>query len=694
MLFFNCKNPEEIKKTIPEYKTWSSYLGGSDRNHYTTLSQITPENLDHLKVAWTYSAPDSGQMQMNPIIIDTLVYGVTAALRAFAVHAETGKEIWRFGDSLKVGHSTSRGVSYWAKGDDKRIFYTAGSNLYALNAISGKQIDSFGNNGKIDLRSGLPDIAKEKFVVSTTPGTIYKNLIIMPLRLSEDVGAAPGDIMAFNVLTGAVEWVFHTIPYPDEPGFETWENKVAYKNEIIGAANNWAGMAIDEQSGILYVPTGSIAPDFYGGIRKGNNLYANCLLAIEAKTGKLLWHFQFTHHDLWDRDLPAPPNLITVSRDGKKIAAVAQITKQGYVFVFDRKTGEPLFDIVEKTVPPSTLAGEKASETQPFPSKPNPFARLSTDLTENDVSPYAENKAALGEVIKSADKRLYAPPGLDPVLLFPGYDGAAEWGGAGADPEEGILYVNANEMAWILQMEIKKSINSNLPLGEQTFQKNCMACHQQDRNGIAASGIPSLIDIKSRLKKEEVSLQIFQGKNMMPGFPQIPEEEKEALIRFLYEEEVKLQVAIDTVSQKHDPVPYKHLGYTKFLDSNGLPAISPPWGTLHAIDLNTGEYKWSIPFGETITLKEKGFPTTGSENYGGPVITQNGLLFIAATKDGYFRAFNKYTGEILWEYLLPAPAFATPATYQVNGKQYIVLACGGEKLGTIKGNQIIAFALD
>ncbi len=694
MLFFSCQNTTDYKVALPDYNTWSSYLGGPDRNHYTTLSQISPGNLAHLKVAWVYKAPDSGQMQMNPIIVDTLVYGVTAALRAFAIHAETGKEIWRFGDSTKVWHSTSRGVSYWEKGEDKRILYTIGSDLYALNAITGKPISSFGNNGRIDLRSGMPKIAKEKFVISNTPGTIYKDLIIMPLRLGEDIGAAPGDIMAFNVITGTVEWVFHTIPYPGEPGFETWENKKAYKNEFVGAANNWAGMAIDEQTGIVYVPTGSASPDFYGGIRKGNNLYANSLLAIKADTGKLLWHFQFTHHDLWDRDLPAPPNLITINRNGSKIPAVAQITKQGYVFVFDRKTGEPLFDIEEKNVPLSTLAGEKASETQPFPSNPKPFARFSTELTEDDLSPYAENKKELLEIFKSADKSLYAPPGLDPVLLLPGYDGAAEWGGAGADPEEGILYVNANEMAWILQMEIKKSINSNLPLGEQTFQKNCMACHQLNRKGIAASGIPSLIDLKSRFKKEEVSQQIFQGKNMMPGFPQIPEEEKEALIRFLYDEEEKHDLAIDTISQKYDPVPYKHLGYTKFLDSNGLPAISTPWGTLHAIDLNTGKYKWSIPFGETITLKEKGLPITGCENYGGPVITQNGLLFIAATKDGYFRAFNKYTGEILWEFLLPAPAFATPATYQVNGKQYIVIACGGEKLGTIKGNQIIAFAIE
>ncbi|MGB5819513.1 MAG: pyrroloquinoline quinone-dependent dehydrogenase [Saonia sp.] len=694
LLILNCTNSGKTEKTFGKYNTWSSYLGGPDRNHYSTLSQITKENVSQLKIAWSYKAPDSGQMQMNPIVVDTVLYGVTAALRAVALHAETGKEIWRFGDSLKVWHSTSRGVAYWEKGKDKRILYTMGSYLFALNALTGKPVPSFGEGGKIDLRSGMPKKAKDKFVISNTPGTVYKDLIVMPLRVSEDTGAAPGNIMAFNVLTGAVEWVFHTIPYPDEPGYETWENKEAYKNEMIGAANNWAGMALDEKTGIIYVPTGSAAPDFYGGLRKGSNLYSNCLLALEAASGKLLWYFQFTHHDLWDRDAPAPPNLLTISRNGKKIEAVAQVTKQGYVYLFDRKTGTPLFNIEEVPVPASSLKGEKTWETQPLPIKPKPFARLSKDLTEADISPYAENREELKEILKTADKRLYAPPNLSPILLFPGYDGAAEWGGASADPEEGILYVNANEMAFLLQMEAKDPVLDHLPLGKRTYHRYCVSCHQKDRKGAAASGFPSLIGIKSIRKKEDIAQIITQGKGMMTGFPQISQYEKKALLQFLFEEEEMAAEIPKEVTNDSSDLPYKHSGYHKFLDSNGLPAISPPWGTLHAIDLNTGEYIWSVPFGETLPLKEKGFPTTGTENYGGAVVTQNGLLFIAATKDGFFRAFNKHTGQLLWEFKLPAAAFATPAMYEVNGKQFIALACGGEKLGTKKGNQIIAFALE
>lgn len=687
----SCLDETTSQTDSKKYTKWASYLGGPDRNHYSTLSQINLDNVTQLKVAWSYSAPDSGQMQMNPIVIDTILYGVTAALRVVALDARNGTELWRFGDSLNLKNATSRGVAYWEKDDDKRILFTQGTHLFALNAITGEAISSFGENGKIDLHSGLPSSAKDKYVGSNTPGTVYKDLIVMPIRLSEGRGAAPGDIMAFNVLTGQLEWSFHTIPHPGEPGNETWEDPDSYKSDIVGAANNWAGMALDEETGILYVPTGSAAPDFYGGDRKGSNLYANSLLALNAQTGKLLWHYQFTHHDLWDRDPPAPPNLLTINRSGQKIPAVAQVTKQGYVFLFNRDTGEPLFQIEEISVPQSTLEGEKTWATQPFPSKPKPFARQSNLLTEKDLSSYAENKEELLAQFNNADKRIYAPPSLDPVLLLPGYDGAAEWGGAAADPQEGVLYVNSNEMAWFLQMK-KDTLDTSMPLGKYTYNKYCVVCHQKNRKGNVASGYPSLVNLKSTHGKEAVALTIKMGKGMMTGFPQIKEAEMDALLKFLYGEEPLEDH--NKNEAKSIETSFKHTGYKKFLDSNGLPAISPPWGTLHAIDLNSGDYLWSIPFGETMTLKEKGFPQTGSENYGGAIVTENGLLFIGATKDGYFRAFNKKNGKLLWQYQLPAAAFATPAMYEVEGKQYITIACGGEKLGTDKGNKIIAFSLE
>lgn len=682
---YNCNNQQNQL----DYTQWSEYLGGSDRNQYSTLHQITPENVAQLKVAWTYDAPDSGQMQMSPIIADGKLFGVTAALQAFALNAATGKEIWRFGGLEKIWHSTSRGVSYWSNGEDKRILYTAGQYLYALNANTGQPILTFGDSGKVDLHIGLPLIAQHKFIVSNTPGTIFKNLIIMPVRLSEGADAAPGDVRAFDVRTGELVWTFHTIPHPEEFGYETWAAD-NYKNINVGGANNWAGMTVDNNLEILYVPTGSAAPDFYGGHRKGSNLFSDCLLALDANTGKLKWHFQFTHHDIWDRDLPAPPNLITVTRKGKKIPAVAQMTKQGYVFVFHRKTGKPLFDIEEVKVPASTLEGESAWATQPIPKLPKPFARQAQDFTEKDISPYAENRDELLEIFKASDKRLYAPPSTKPVFLLPGYDGGGEWGGAAADPEEGILYVNSNEMAWLLQME-KDTTVQNLSLGQALYIQNCASCHQKDLKGNQQSGYPNLVNISNTLKKKETLQLINTGKGMMPGYPHLTTVQKNAIANFLYHEEK--QEAKGTATLKNI-APYRHTGYHKFLDSKGLPAISPPWGTLNAIDLNTGKYLWTVPLGETESLKAKGYPTTGTENYGGAVVTQNGLLFIAATKDGYFRVFDKKTGEMLREIKLPAAGFATPAIYQINGKQYIVIACGGEKLGTPKGNKVVAFALE
>lgn len=695
LLFWSCGENSAPGLDQAYYRQWRHYLGDPGRSHYSTLSQFSPENVARLTVAWEYDSPDFGQMQMSPIIIDSVLYGVSAALRAFALDARTGKRLWLFGDSLKVWHSTSRGLSYWESGKDRRILYTLGPDLWSLDARTGKPDASFGQGGRIDLRSGLPESTREKFVISNTPGTVFKDLIIMPLRVSEGAAAAPGDIMAFHIQTGKLAWAFHTIPHPGEMGNDTWGNPDTYRSEVVGAANNWAGMALDPQREILYVPTGSAAPDFYGGLRRGQNLFANSLLALDANSGTLLWHYQFTHHDLWDRDPPAPPNLLTVERGGKRIAAVAQTTKQGYVFLFDRVSGEPLFDIEERTVPASTLPGETSWPTQPIPVKPAPFARQSQDLTEADISPYAPDRDSLLQVFKRADKRQYAPPSLEPVLLLPGYDGGAEWGGAGADPEKGILYVNANEMAWFLQMEEVAAEHASLSPGEQTYRRYCMVCHQAGRQGMPASGFPSLLGVGSRLTAEEITGQIAAGKGMMPGFPQLGQAERNALVSFLLQQEDKQEVSESGPSQAvPDPTPFRHTGYNKFLDANGLPAISPPWGSLSAIDLNTGEYLWQIPLGETDSLRALGYPSTGVENYGGPAVTQNGLLFIAATKDGYLRAFNRHTGALLWEYKLPAPAFATPAIYEVGGKQYLAIACGGEKLGTEKGNKIIAFSLE
>lgn len=413
---------------------------------------------------------------------------------------------------------------------------------------------------------------------------------------------------------------------------------------------------------------------------------------MDVETGRRLWHYQLTHHDIWDRDLPSTANLIEVERNGKKVKAVAQVTKQGYVYVFNRYTGEPLFDIEEVPVPNSTLEGEVASQTQPIPTKPAPFARRADMLTETDISPYAENKDELLKIFRNSDRRFYAPPSESPVFLLPGYDGGAEWGGAAADPEEGIIYVNSNEMAWLLTVEkTETEALDEVTGGEKMYVNYCSACHQKNRLGNTASRVPSLLSVNKKFDKASLMKFIEKGKGMMPGFPYLTSEVKASISNYLLGLEGDKQEVLSDNNSSQDP--YRHGGYRKFIDSNGFPALSPPWGTLNAIDLNSGEYLWKIPLGETPELQKLGFPTTGTENYGGPAITKNGLLFIAATTDAVFRAYNRFTGELVWQYQLPAAAFATPAIYESDGREFIVIACGGGKLGTPKGNQIVAFAL-
>ncbi|WP_026463548.1 PQQ-binding-like beta-propeller repeat protein [Adhaeribacter aquaticus] len=680
-------------------RDWSEYLGGPDRNHYSTLKQITASNVAQLKVAWQYHTLDSGQIQCNPIIVDGVLYGMTATTQPFAVDAATGKERWRLKPDAESNNlSNSRGLVYWEAGNDKRILYTNGPWLHAVDARTGKAISAFGENGRTSLKAGLGETAKDKFVISNTPGTVYGDLIIMPLRVSEGADASLGNIQAFNIRTGKLAWVFHTIPRPGEYGYDTWP-KDTYKNTEVGAANNWSGMSVDRQRGILYVPTGSAAFDFYGGNRKGQNLFANCLLALDAKTGKRIWHYQMVHHDILDRDPPSPPNLVTLKIDGKKVDAVAQVTKQGYVFVFDRVNGKPLFPIEEKAMPATDIPEEEAWPTQPVPTKPAPYARQT--LTEKDLNPYAENLDELKKTLKaSRSEGPFTPLSKQGTIVFPGLDGGAEWGGVAVDPD-GIMYLNSNEMAWLIALKSTSTDAklTSLSSGERLYTNNCSSCHGSERKGNPASGFPSLVDIENHRSMDYVNNIVSRGKGMMPAFTKFSAEEKKALVAFLFGTE-RIEPGITNLKEpgldnkKGTPnVPYRISGYTKFLDKNGNPAVAPPWGTLNAINLNTGEYLWKIPYGENQELAAKGIRNTGAESYGGPVVTASGLLFIAGTKDGKFRAYDKKNGKLLWETTLPAAAFATPSTYEVNGKQYLVVACGGTKLGARKGDSYVAFAL-
>jgi glucose dehydrogenase len=666
---------------------WAVYGGDAQNDHYSPLAQINRDNVKDLRVAWEYDTGETGGLETSPLVIDGVLYGITPTQKIFALNAATGKLLWKF-DSSIAGTQPDRGLAYWSDpigGGDKRIFVGVMNFVYALDAATGKPIASFGENGRIDLREGLGRAPKSQWVSLTSPGIVYQDLLIVGGRNPETLPAPPGNIRAYDVRAGALRWSFHTIPHPGEFGYNTWP-KDAWKYS--GAANNWAGMSLDVARSIVYVPTGSAAFDFYGANRVGNDLFADCLLALDAKTGKRIWHFQEVRHDLWDRDLPAPPALVSVTRNGEKIDAVAQTTKQGFVYLFNRATGEPLFPIDYRKVPRSNVPGEVAAVEQPFVVQPAPFARqlLTKDmLTERTP---AAHRRAVERFRKFRSEGQFVPLSVGrETVIFPGFDGGAEWGGPAVDPTTAILYVNANEMAWTASL----SPNTAPATTRALYMSQCSVCHGEKMAG-SPPAIPPLKGIAQRLTRAQIAKTIKEGKGRMNGFPNLSGDQLSGLLDFLASGKDK---TISGSSASAPLMKYSFNGYKKFLDPQGYPAIAPPWGTLSAIDLNTGEYVWKINLGEYPSLAREGITNTGSENYGGPIVTAGGLLFIGATDfDRKFRAFDKATGKLLWETTLPFAGNATPATYEVNGRQYVAIAAGGGKdLNSASGGVYVAFAL-
>jgi glucose dehydrogenase len=761
---------------------WSAYNGNLNGDHYAPLRQVNKHNVRKIRQTWSYDTGEKGSLQTNPLVIGRTLYGYTPTQKVIALDAVTGKLKWIF-NSGAGGDQPARGLSWWTDGHENRLFAGIMNFLYCLDPGTGKPIDSFGDHGRIDLRKGLREPYQKQSIALTTPGVIYKDLIIVGGRNPETHPSPPGDIRAFDVHTGQLRWAFHTIPRPGEEGYETWP-KDAWKTA--GAANNWAGMTLDAQRGIVFVPTGSAVMDFYGGDRVGDDLFANSLIALDAGTGKRIWHFQAVHHDIWDRDFPSPPALLTLKRDGKSVDVVAETSKQGFVYLFDRTTGKPLYPITEKPYPASTIPGEVAAKTQPLPEFPEPFARqrLTADLLTNrtpEAHAWAveqwKNIHSEGQFLPfSSDGRL--------TVVFPGFDGGAEWGGPAIDPVRNILYVNANEMVWLGGLrpagptsspgervyneqcavchgpdragsppdfpslvgvmersgaqkvtnaisqgtgrmpsfpDVQGTVLANLldylrkppeskgdekemssdavkpapaaheedTAGRAVYAKRCAICHGDNREGISPS-FPMLVGVGRRLKAEQVVALIHNGKGRMPGMPNLPGGELDALLRYL-------GVGVNQPTEPADEAvqPYTFSGYKKFLDPDGYPAFQPPWGTLSAIDLNTGKYLWKVNLGEYPELVAKGLNNTGSENYGGPVLTAGGVLFIGATMhDRKFRAFDAATGKLLWQAVLPYAGVATPATYLIDGRQYVVIACSGARdPKTPQGSAYVAFAL-
>jgi glucose dehydrogenase len=753
---------------------WPAY-GGAGGDHYSRLAQINRGNVHRLKRAWIFDTGEKGNIETNPIIIGRTLYAYTTSQKVIALDAASGKLKWKF-DSGVASTQPNRGVAYWTDGRDQRVFAGVMNYLYCLDAKTGKPVESFGENGRIDLRKGLREPWEEQSIVLTTPGSIYRDLIIVGGRNPETHPAPPGDIRAFDVHTGALRWVFHTIPRPGEPGYETWPPE-AWKSA--GAANNWAGMTVDAKRGIVYAPTGSAVMDFYGGDRIGDDLYANTILALDAETGKLLWHFQGVHHDIWDRDFPAAPALYTVEKDGKSVPALAQITKQAYVYLFNRVTGDPLFPIHEHPFPGSNVPGEKTALTQPLPDAPAPFGRQ--ELTANMLTnrtPEAHAWAANEFGKLRSNGQFYPFTVGQQTVIFPGFDGGGEWNGPAIDPVSDTLFVGSTEMAWLGGLDPVSSADG---AGEQIYRQQCAICHGVNRAG-APPTFPSLVDVEKRLGAVKVTSNIRNGTGRMPSFPNLGDSQIGALLEYLRtpidanstKELSALQAASSEPADKagaqvyadrcaichgdHEegippdfpmltgvgtrmtegqmralirdgkgrmppmtdipdadvaallrflgmgtataPAPvsapdYTFTGYRKFLDPDGYPAIAPPWGTLNAIDLKTGKYLWKIPLGEYPELAAKGMKSTGSEMYGGPIVTAGGVLFIGATVyDHKFRAFDTRNGNLLWQTDLPFAGIATPSTYMVDGRQYVVIAASGgrDPKGPV-GGAYVAFAL-
>ena len=657
---------------------WAIYGGASDGTRFSTLSQITKANVGTLAQAWRFDMAEAGDPQTHPLAIAGVIYAYTPDLKVIALDGASGKLLWKF-DSGVPARGAQRGLTWWSDGHDRRLFASVMNYLYALDPATGKPVASFGDNGRIDMRTD------PKFYVSlTTPGVIWKDMIITGFRTGEAAPAQPGDIRAWDVHSGKLRWSFHTIPHAGEPGVETWPQD-AWKTA--GAANNWAGMVIDQARGIVYAPTGSAVDDFYGGARKGDDLYANTLLALDANSGKLLWHFQGVHHDVQDRDFPSPPVLLTVTHDGKRVDAVAQATKQGFLFVLDRVTGKPLFPVTETPIPQTDVDGEQTSATQPVPSLPAPYARQRLTVSQLSHRTDIVREWARERFNSFAGNGPFAPLKVgQQTVVMPGFDGGAEWGGQAADAQAGILYLNANDIAWTGALTPTPAAHS---LGGRTYQTNCAMCHGFDRAG--TPGFPSLIEAVKFLSPDQIADMVHHGAGRMPAFTGLQGDTLKALIQYL-ETGNDVGVAAAKEPQGATDAAYKFTGYRKFLDPDGYPAVAPPWGTLNAIDLNTGQYLWRQPLGEYPELADK---TTGSENYGGPILTASGLLFIGATLyDKKLRAFDAADGKLLWQTVLPYAGNATPITYTAGGRQFVLIqADNARDKKAPQGAAYVAFAL-
>jgi quinoprotein glucose dehydrogenase len=675
--------PEELTPAngYPKRKTfltWQRSQGDNSGARYSALDQINRQNVTHLQVAWIYHSKDgSNAIQCNPIIVRDVMIVPTPGKCVGGVDAETGLERWRFKPEGS-SRPAFRGLIYWPGNlvASERVLFCAGQYLYALDPGNGRVIKQFGQNGRVP----LPGRSQGEYGAATAGPAIFENILVVP--------GFEKDVWGFDVVSGKLLWTFHTVPHPGEFGYDTWDRTESY------AANDWTGMAMDEVRGIAYIATAGAKPNFIGVTHRGDNLFGNCLIALDARNGKRLWHFQEIPHDIWDRDVSAPPNLATITRNGKRVDVVAVTTKNGDTLLLDRVTGKPIFPFRMRRAPTSDLPGEVTATYQPDPELPERFAKMEfTAANLTDRTPEAAEFAA--SRFKSVTTGFFRPASLGHPNLYFGMDGGAEWSGSCIDPDTGRLYVSANHVGWIISIfrddDPPDDPSAPKTPGRKVYETLCLPCHGADRLGLGVA--PPLRGLRFRLSDDKIIQQVRQGKNGMPAFPETSLSES------------NLQSLVDYLLLRDRPTPpsparserprYNFTGYPRFLDNEGYPANKPPWGTLNCLDLNTGKLVWSVPLGEYPELAKQGLARTGTENYGGAIATAGGLLFCSGTRDSKIRAFDKDTGAELWSGKLPWVGIAPPSTYEVHGRQYVVITATGNKLGKPDeyGDAYVAFAL-
>jgi len=707
------------------HKTWTQYGGSGDQSKFVDLQQISKKNVQQLQVAWVYPTKDNlSSYRFNPIVVDNVMYVLAKNNSLVALDVTTGKEIWIHAN---LNTTSKRGINYWESKDrkERRLLFCVNNTLQAIDATTGKSILDFGNNGSVDLRQDLGrDPATISRAASTSPGQIFEDLILLGSSPGEGWFSAPGHLRAYNVITGKLAWVFHTIPWPGEFGYETWP-KDAYK--YVGGVNCWGEIAVDEKRGIAYFPLGSPTYDYYGGDREGSGLFGNSLVALDARTGKRIWHFQTVHHDLWDFDVAAAPQLITVKHNGKQIDAVAVATKQGFLFAFDRVTGEPLWPIEERPVPASEMPGEKSWPTQPFPTVIPPFSRQA--IAMKDINPYLtpaqqeEWKVRIG----SARSGLFYPlSDKYETITMPGANGGAIYGNTAANPQKGIVYVANMDKPSVYKLKKEEPIELRTPMSAEdtvralaAYTQFCQSCHGANKNGGVG---PSLVNINTRVNYDNFRTVVTMGRAQMPPFLHIGDQNVIDLYKYLSNAQGRQRgrgfnqsgsTAMPegpVVASGGAPLPAQNQAQmaaafsrnaartypegvkgpeVRYVDGSstgyglGHPdLLGPPWSSIVAYDLNTGSIKWKRPIGFNEKLgKETGLPS-GIQGKG-MIVTATGLLF-ATSLDGSIYAFDEENGDQLWSAKLPRVPEGIPAMYERDGRQYLVVCATGAAIDKSK----------